>query len=35
MNFEDEFETIKFKSLTKNDIKLLGPKMEIEKNIYI
>ena len=35
MNFEDELEKIKFKSLTKDDIKLVGSKMEIERRIYI
>ena len=31
MNFDDELETIKFKTLTKDDINLVGSKMEIEK----
>ena len=35
MNFDEELETIKFKTLTKDDINLVGSKMEIEKKIYI
>ena len=31
MNLSNEEESIKFKSITKNDIKLLGSKMKIEK----
>ena len=35
MNLSNEEESIKFKSITKNDIKLLGSKMKIEKKIQL